>query len=105
MAWYHEGELKTICEDPVLFTQYNPRPRATNYTGNVHYGIILHSKSQDIFHENTALKPMHCIQWNISNLDTNGAEESILFSELCLFHARVLIGAGKGVTFREVSSV
>ena len=35
------------------------------------------------------------LQWNFSNLDTNGAEESVLFSEV--LHARVVLGVGKGV--------
>ena len=45
---------------------------------------------------------------NISNQDTNGAEEvsllGVLVSEVEM-HARVVLGVGKGVLFREVSSV
>ena len=37
------------------------------------------------------------------NTDTNGAEESVI-SEVEM-HARVVLGVGKGVLFREVSSV
>ena len=48
------------------------------------------------------------VQWNLSNPDTNGAEESVLFREVSSFqrlkmHARVVLGVGKGVLFREVS--
>ena len=52
------------------------------------------------------------IQWNLSNLDTNGAGESVIVSEVrgvliseVEMHARVVLGVGKGVLFREVSSV
>ena len=49
------------------------------------------------------------IQWNLSNLDTNGAGESVIVSEVLIseveMHARVVLGVGKGVLFREVSSV
>ena len=51
------------------------------------------------------------IQWNLSNLDTNGAGESVIVSEVrgvliseVEMHARVVLGVGKGVLFREVSS-
>ena len=51
-----------------------------------------------------------CVQWNLSNPDTNGAEESVIVSEVSSIsevemHARVVLGVGKGVLFREVSSV
>ena len=50
------------------------------------------------------LKSVDCcsyiLQWNLSNPDTDGAEESVLISEV----ARVVLGVGKGVLFREVSS-
>ena len=49
------------------------------------------------------------IQWNLSNLDTNGAGESVIVSEvrgvLISEVERVVLGVGKGVLFREVSSV
>ena len=52
------------------------------------------------------------IQWNLSNPDTNGAGESVIVSEVrgvliseVEMHARVVLGVGKGVLFREVSSV
>ena len=39
------------------------------------------------------------VQWNLSNPDTNGAEESVIVSEVSSFqrlqHARVVFGAGK----------
>ena len=44
-------------------------------------------------------------------MDTNGAEESVIVSEVSSFQglkcmrARVVLGVGKGVLFREVSSV
>ena len=48
----------------------------------------------------------------LSNRDTNGAEESVVVSEVTgvlisevEMHARVVLGVGKGVLFREVSSV
>ena len=42
--------------------------------------------------------------WNLSNPDTNGAEErGVLISDVEM-HARVVLGVGKGVLFREVSS-
>ena len=48
------------------------------------------------------------IQWNLSNLDTNGAGESVIVSEvrgvLISEVARVVLGVGKGVLFREMSS-
>ena len=45
-----------------------------------------------------------------TNQDTNGAEESSIVSEGVLIsevemHARVVLGVGEGVLFREVSSV
>ena len=46
------------------------------------------------------------LQWNLSNLYTNGAEESVLcvlISEVGI-HARVVLEVGKGVLVREVSS-
>ena len=48
-----------------------------------------------------------CTVEPLSNLDTNGAEESVIVSEVSSFqrHARVVLGVGKGVLFREVSSV
>ena len=53
----------------------------------------------------------YSIQWNLSNLDTNGAGESVIVSEVrgvliseVEMHARVVLGVGKGVLFREVSS-
>ena len=52
------------------------------------------------------------IQWNLSNLDTTGAGESVIVSEVrgvliseVEMHARVVLGVGKGVLFREVSSL
>ena len=50
------------------------------------------------------------IQWNLSNPDTNRAEESVIVSEVSSIsevemHARVVLGVGKGVLFREVSLV
>ena len=52
------------------------------------------------------------IQWNLSNLDTNGAGESVIVSEVrgvliseVEMHTRVVLGVGKGVLFREVSSL
>ena len=46
------------------------------------------------------------MQWNLYNQDTNGAEVSVIVSEVSLFlHARVVLGVGgNGVLFREVSS-
>ena len=46
------------------------------------------------------------LKWDLSNLDTNGAEESVVVSEVSSFqrlktHARVVLGMGKGVLFRE----
>ena len=40
-----------------------------------------------------------CIQWNLCNPDTNGAEESVIVSEVSSFemHAGVVLGVGKGV--------
>ena len=47
--------------------------------------------------------------WYISNLDTNGAGESVIVSEVRGVFisevARVVLGVGKGVLFREVSSI
>ena len=40
------------------------------------------------------------LQWNLSNPDTNGQ-----ISEVSSFQRRVVLGVGKGVLFREVSSV
>ena len=48
------------------------------------------------------------IQWNLSNPDTNGAEESVIVSEVSSFQRLkewYILGVGKGVLFREVSSV
>ena len=50
------------------------------------------------------------VQWNLSNLDTNGTEESVFVSEVSSFQklkcmARVVVGAGKGVLFGDVSLV
>ena len=65
----------------------------------------------------TAKKVLKCISFPstlyihtvepLSNQDTNGAEESVIVSEVSSFqrHARVVLGVGKGVLFREVSSV
>ena len=44
------------------------------------------------------------MQWNFSNPDTNGAEESVVVSEVSPI-AIVILGVGEGVLFREVSSV
>ena len=44
----------------------------------------------------------------LSNLDTNGAEESAVVSEVSSFQRLkewYILGLGKGVLFREVSSV
>ena len=51
------------------------------------------------------------VQWNLSNLDTNGADESVIFSEVSSFQRLkcmqewYILGVRKGVLFREVSSV
>ena len=53
------------------------------------------------------------IQWNLSNQDTNGAEESVVFSEVSSFQRLkcmqewfiIILGVGKGVLFRELSSL
>ena len=51
------------------------------------------------------------IQWNLSNQDTNRAEESVIVSEVSSFQRLkcmqewYILGVGKGVLFREVSSV
>ena len=51
------------------------------------------------------------MQWNLSNPDTNGAEESVIVSEVFSFQRLkcmqewYILGAGKCVLFREVSSV
>ena len=37
-----------------------------------------------------------CIQWNLCNQDTNGAEESVIVSEVSSFQ-RYILGVGKGV--------
>ena len=46
-------------------------------------------------------------QKKVSFFNTNRAEESVVVSEVSSFqrHARVVLGVGKGVLFREVSSV
>ena len=48
------------------------------------------------------------LEWNLSNPDTNGAEESVVVSEVSSFQvemqARVVLGVGKGVLFRGVLS-
>ena len=47
------------------------------------------------------------VQWNLSNPDTNGAEESVIVSEVSSFqrHARVVYTwGGKRCPVREVSS-
>ena len=52
-----------------------------------------------------------CVQWNLSNPDTNGAEESVIVSEVSSFQRLkcmqewYILGVGKGVLFSEVSSV
>ena len=36
------------------------------------------------------------VEWTLSNTDTNGAEESVLFSEVSVeIHARVVLSMGK----------
>ena len=50
------------------------------------------------------------IQWNLSNQDTNGAEESVVFSEVSSFQRLkewfiIILGVGKDVLFRELSSL
>ena len=50
------------------------------------------------------------MQWNLSNPDTNEAEESVTISEVSSFQRLkcmqgVVLGVGKGVLFIEVSSV
>ena len=51
------------------------------------------------------------IQWNPSNVDTNGVEESVLYREVSLFKGLkcmqewYILGATKSVPFREVSSI
>ena len=51
------------------------------------------------------------LQWNPSNTDTNGAEGSVIVSEVSSFQRLeckqewYILGVGKGVLFREVSSV
>ena len=49
------------------------------------------------------------MQWNLSNQDTNGAEESVIVSEVSSFQRLqewyCNTWVGKGVLFREVSSV
>ena len=45
------------------------------------------------------------VQWNLSNPDTNGAEESVIVSEVSSFQRMqewYILGVGKGVLFREV---
>ena len=47
-------------------------------------------------------------QYNLSNKDTNGAEESVIVSEVSSFQRLkewYILWVGKGVLFREVSSV
>ena len=47
---------------------------------------------------------VYCTQWNISNLDTNGAEESVIVSEVSSFQRlKCVTLGGKSVLFREVS--
>ena len=47
-----------------------------------------------------------CLGRNKSDSYLNGAEESVIVSEVSSFmHARVVLGVGKCVLFREVSSV
>ena len=52
-----------------------------------------------------------CVWWNLSNLDTNGAEERVIVSEVSSFQRLkymqdwYILGVGKGVLFREVSSI
>ena len=47
------------------------------------------------------------IQWNLSNLDTNGAEESVIVSEVSSFQTLKCVQEWYtwGGPFREVSSV
>ena len=47
------------------------------------------------------------VEWNLSNPDSNGAEESVLVSDISEVekHARVVLGVGNVVLFTEVSSV
>ena len=52
-----------------------------------------------------------CVWWNLSNPDTDGAEESVIVSEVSSFQRLkymqdwYILGVGKGVLFREVSSI
>ena len=50
-----------------------------------------------------SLPNLNIIQWNTSNEDTNGAEESILFREVSSFQSGVHLGWEK-VSLCEVSS-
>ena len=45
------------------------------------------------------------VQWNTSNLDTIGPEESVLISEVSLFqeYTNMVLGEEESVLFREVS--
>ena len=46
------------------------------------------------------MRDIVCVQWNLSNLDTNGPEESVLINEVSSEVERVVLGAGKGVLLR-----
>ena len=73
----------------------------------------LHQKHRDhTLTTHTHTLTLHTlIQWNLSNQDTNGAEESVIVSEVSSFHRLkcmqewYILGVGKGALFREVSSV
>ena len=49
---------------------------------------------------------LNCIQWNLSNPDTNGAAESVIVSEVSSFQRlkewyTIILWVGKGVLVRE----
>ena len=55
--------------------------------------------------------PPNSVQWNLSNQDTNGGGGNVVVSEVSSFQRLkcmqewYILGVGKGVLFREVSSI
>ena len=72
-------------------------------------GVVSSSPTQP-FNLNKPPHKTH-LEWNRSNPDTNGAEESVIVSEVSSFQRLkcmqewYILGVGKGVLFREVSLV
>ena len=93
----------------IIHSKWPPTSRPAYVTiymymyGRVHVQYIYPSQWKEHPYWNT-------VQWNLSNPDTTGPEESVLIKEVSLFqrfemYTRTVLGEGRCVLFREVSLI